>query len=34
MKDPACALCGEKATIKELLTYEETCELQAARCER
>ncbi len=32
-KDPGCALCGEKATIKELMTYEETCELQAARCE-
>jgi adenylyltransferase/sulfurtransferase len=33
MKDPACALCGEKATIKELMTYDESCELQAARCE-
>jgi adenylyltransferase/sulfurtransferase len=33
MKDPDCALCGEKATIKELVTYEEACELQAARCE-
>jgi len=28
-KDPACALCGENATIKELVMYEETCELRA-----
>ncbi len=29
-KDPECALCGENPTIKELVTYEETCELQGA----
>ncbi|HHL40162.1 MAG TPA: molybdopterin-synthase adenylyltransferase MoeB [Deltaproteobacteria bacterium] len=32
-KDPNCALCGENAVIKELVTYEQSCELQAARCE-
>ena len=26
-KDPGCALCGVKATIKELITYEDVCEL-------
>ena len=30
-KDPECALCGDKATIKELVTYEESCEIAAAR---
>ncbi len=29
--DPECLLCSDKATIKELITYEETCELQAAK---
>ena len=35
-KDPECALCGEKATIKELKAYrEEACELRSATtCER
>ncbi|MDH4227748.1 MAG: molybdopterin-synthase adenylyltransferase MoeB [Deltaproteobacteria bacterium] len=28
-KDPDCALCGKNATIKELITYEEACELRA-----
>ena len=31
-RDPECALCGEKATIKELVIYEEACEIQAAKC--
>ena len=30
-KDPGCALCGDSALIKELITYEEACELQAAK---
>ncbi len=30
-KDPGCPLCGEKPTITELVTYEQSCELQAAR---
>jgi len=30
-KDPACPLCSEKATIKDLITYEEACELRAAQ---
>jgi len=30
-KDPACPLCSEKATIKNLITYEEACELRAAQ---
>jgi len=29
-KDPACPLCGEEATIRDLITYEEACELRAA----
>jgi len=28
-KDPNCPLCGEKATIKELIDYEEFCGLKA-----
>ncbi|MBE9503873.1 MAG: molybdopterin-synthase adenylyltransferase MoeB [Proteobacteria bacterium] len=28
-KDPECALCSEKATIKEVVAYEEACELRA-----
>ena len=28
-RDPECALCSEKATIKELITYEEACEFKA-----
>ena len=32
-QDPECALCSEKATIKKLITYEEACEIQAAKCE-
>ena len=28
-KDPDCALCGDKATIRELITYEEACELRS-----
>lgn len=33
-KDPECALCGEKATIKELTAYvEEACELRSSKCE-
>ncbi|MBI5328419.1 MAG: molybdopterin-synthase adenylyltransferase MoeB [Deltaproteobacteria bacterium] len=31
-RDPECALCSDKATIKELITYEEACEIQAAKC--
>jgi sulfur-carrier protein adenylyltransferase/sulfurtransferase len=27
-KDPACPICGEKATIKELIDYEEFCGLR------
>ena len=27
-KDPACPLCSEKAEIKELIQYEESCELR------
>ena len=27
-KDPKCALCGENPSIKELITYEEVCELR------
>jgi len=27
-KDPQCPLCSEHATIKELVTYEQACELQ------
>jgi len=30
-KDPGCALCGPNPTIKELVTYEQACEIQAAR---
>ncbi len=30
-KDPDCELCGEKAVIKELTTYEEACEIAAAK---
>ncbi len=33
MKDPECALCSDNATIKELVTYEQTCELQTSKCE-
>ena len=29
-KDPGCQLCGDKATIKELITYEEVCEVPEA----
>ena len=32
-KDPECALCGAGATITELITYEESCVVAAARCE-
>ncbi len=32
-KDPECALCSPKATIKELVTYEESCEIAAAKLE-
>jgi adenylyltransferase/sulfurtransferase len=28
-KDPSCALCSPSATIKELVLYEEACELRA-----
>jgi adenylyltransferase/sulfurtransferase len=28
-KDPACPVCGENATIKELIDYEEFCGLRA-----
>lgn len=28
-KDPECALCGDKATIRDLVEYGETCELSA-----
>src|SRR3970282_1726753 len=28
-KDPDCALCGDNATIRELITYEEACELRS-----
>ena len=28
-KDPDCALCGDNATIRELITYEEVCELRS-----
>lgn len=31
-RDPECALCSEKAIIKELIVYEEACEIQAAKC--
>lgn len=31
-RDPECALCSEKATIKKLVVYEEACEIQAAKC--
>jgi len=27
-KDPACPLCGDRATITDLVTYEQACELQ------
>lgn len=30
-KDPECALCGSEATIKELVSYVETCEILAAK---
>jgi adenylyltransferase/sulfurtransferase len=30
-KDPACPLCGENPTITELSTYEQSCEIQAAK---
>ena len=34
-KDPECALCGEAATIKELVAYEEqACEYKPVTCER
>ena len=34
-KDPECALCGENATIKELVAYEEqACEYKPVTCER
>lgn len=29
-RDPECALCSANATIKELITYEEACEIRAA----
>lgn len=33
-KDPECALCGEKPTIKELKAYvEDACELRGSTCE-
>jgi adenylyltransferase/sulfurtransferase len=33
-KDPECALCGENATIKELVAYEEqACEYKTVTCE-
>lgn len=34
-KDPECALCGENATIKELVAYEEqACEFKPVTCEQ
>ncbi|MDQ6979189.1 MAG: molybdopterin-synthase adenylyltransferase MoeB [Mariprofundaceae bacterium] len=30
-KDPACPLCGPNPTITELTTYEQSCEIQAAK---
>ena len=34
-KDPECALCGENATIKELVAYEEqACEYKPVTCEQ
>jgi len=32
-KDPGCALCGGNPSIKELITYEEVCELKTSKCE-
>lgn len=32
-KDPECALCSDKATIDKLVAYEESCELQRAKCD-
>ncbi|MFQ5585413.1 MAG: molybdopterin-synthase adenylyltransferase MoeB [Thermodesulfobacteriota bacterium] len=33
-RDPECSLCGENPSIEELITYDEACEIQAARYER
>jgi adenylyltransferase/sulfurtransferase len=30
-RDPACPLCGEKPTIRDLVEYDETCEVRAAK---
>ncbi len=30
-KDPACALCSENPTITDLTTYEQSCDIQAAK---
>ncbi len=32
-KDPECRLCGREPTIKELVTYEESCEVRRSGCE-
>lgn len=32
-KDPSCPVCGERATIKELIDYEEFCGLRPAQTE-
>ncbi|MCP3676514.1 MAG: molybdopterin-synthase adenylyltransferase MoeB [Deltaproteobacteria bacterium] len=32
-RDPDCNLCGENSTIDKLITYEEACDIQAARSE-
>ncbi|MEE8185360.1 MAG: molybdopterin-synthase adenylyltransferase MoeB [Thermodesulfobacteriota bacterium] len=32
-RDPDCNLCSERASIKELITYEESCEMQAVKIE-
>ncbi|MFQ5329357.1 MAG: molybdopterin-synthase adenylyltransferase MoeB [Thermodesulfobacteriota bacterium] len=32
-RDPDCNLCGDNPTIDTLITYEEACEIQAARSE-
>jgi len=33
-KDPACPVCGERATIKQLIDYEEFCGLRGSGTER
>ncbi|MBI5892232.1 MAG: molybdopterin-synthase adenylyltransferase MoeB [Deltaproteobacteria bacterium] len=31
-RDTQCALCGDNPTVKDLVMYEQACEIQAAKC--